>query len=469
MKNYISIRYFLKLSTMSIILLILFYIFTSITPCFANDNNANYVLLYTLEGRAYLIDENFRPVMIKFQILNDTLMRYEITSKALLEYVRGSPVYENLSVLLQGVDRVSVESSCDYIAGNDSVKVFREGRVIRIVIPAGPCITDELPVRLSVSGAVYVANISGDTVKVRVELNLSVPFVEGRYLVYVPIVSREFSWIEDLFRGAVLRVYTEYLIRGRDIYQDDEHIGYGFLPFYIAFPRNATEVREVIEKNINVSYLGYPIKVSMERRVERIPRYGGIIEVRNYSIIIASLFSSQLQKLVSDITSKLQYPITYMWGFMPSILENLGERTGDIERFIVDTLLGEKTSYGFGYIKSSVGVLSPYGVIQPPITPDPVTTYIYSYPLGFGYMPIRVKLTPYNRSSVETVARHNYIYMLIEAGAEYEYVDPYSIDVGFYEAEYRALCQYCWLRIVIPIAIVIVAVAAFVLYRWLRR
>ena len=88
-----------------------------------------------------------------------------------------------------------------------------------------------------------------------------------------------------------------YLIVNNTAISEDEVIG--FSPLYIAYPKNATEIKELNEKQSLITLYGIPLKFKMERYHYNI--------VVNYTYIAVYARSSKYVDLMSYIMKNFSF------------------------------------------------------------------------------------------------------------------------------------------------------------------
>jgi len=431
--------------------------------------------LYTFESLAVLMFGNLSPMYVRLYLDEEMPgINFVTSSSDILGYVAGTAVYSRVEKALRGVDMVEVSHFCGLIAGVDDVRVERNGSTLRILVPAGPCTIDRVPVLLWVSGTVYLDESSPSRVVIRVNANASPPLSQRYNRIDVP---EGYEWVAKLFRGELsgLKLYAEFTIVDGHVYQDGVYIGFGFTPFYIAYPRNASEVKEVVEKNVNVNYMGFPVKFSMIKHMKRYERFGGLVEVRNVSIIIASMTAPQIVGFASEAMDRASAFYSEYEYFESSVLAFFGEDFTNVKDFIVYTMLGEKPA--LSYTKARAKTDAVYVVYQR-VWPSAEVWYISAYPVRFYYVPLRAVAEISDGEEKRLIEVH-----LILLGSHAEFrrstisdyspgirylgdLDPYSIDIGFYSPE-AGECGACWLRFAVPALVAVVAVVGVVVYvRW---
>uniref|UniRef100_A0A7C4FAV7 Uncharacterized protein n=1 Tax=Ignisphaera aggregans TaxID=334771 RepID=A0A7C4FAV7_9CREN len=204
-----------------------------------------------------------------------------LSKREILEFIKDAKdVYNKVVRILEGYDGASI-TFFDCSSESSILVDYNctwEGRpFICIYLPAGPCWIEEgLPVLFDVKGAVYVEHYD-DGIRVRVLMNLTTPrYSSSRVygIEYSPHIERdEYKWLEEVFRNNIAcTAVAEYIIVGNRVYQYGSEVG--FSPFYITYPRNATEVEEVVVKNIDISYYGLLLKFKMIEEKMTIERCG---------------------------------------------------------------------------------------------------------------------------------------------------------------------------------------------------
>jgi hypothetical protein len=410
--------------------------------------------LYKFTGLAILLDEEFTPVGVKFKLEKELpWTRYIFTRRDVLEFVKDDKdVYNEMVRILENYEGVTLSGSCSI---ESSIVVdyncSYEGKpFICVYYPAGPCwLEEEVPILFEVRGAVYVEHYNGG-LRVRVVMNLSIPKTPPHppyEIEYTPYIERnEYKWIVDMFKNSTyVTAIAEYIIVNNSVYQYGSEVG--FSPFYIVYPRNATEIEEVVVKNINIRYYGLPLKFTMWKEIKTIERYGRPPEIRTVSRIVAEALALPQASKLYDISS-LTYTMSYYK--LPSL------DSSSCLTLIIDTLLGKNVT--LGRMKSYGYVPSPYRVATY-LNPSPMIDYIDHYPI---YMRVPVKAKLIDNTQTDTTIT---LYLRAD-GSEYT-VDPYSIDIGFYEVHRGGdICLHCIVVFLLIIGMVLVGVA--VLWR-LRR
>ena len=452
-----------RVVTGSIVFLILLYLFVNPLLLLVVNSMTSYLgfycnstengdLLYDFNGFAVLLDEEFNPVRIRFRVVNTTRGPiYGYARDLILGFVEGTEVYDEVVRILGNYSDILVASMC----GLDSVKIEYgcEENKICIYLPGGPCeFVEKLPVPFRVAGAVYVKSCY-DSLRVRVVMNLTLP-IDERYAKYVtPLIEDDkYSWLAEMFRNNTnITAVAEYIIvpvgGAYRVYQYEEEVG--FSPFYVVYPRNATEVEEVITKQAGLRYYGFPLEFEMSKERQFIRKYGNPPEVREVSVIHAyTIAPSVIEKLKDASLSKIDYEIEILRYDLPIGREDMPTLT-----LVVDLLLGKNVTLpltqGYAYFSS------PYSIaylFEPLLS----TRYVYHYPLSI-YMPVKAQLV--NTSQVIT------LYLRVDS-PRYNNIDPYSINIGFYEVRREGLCIQCIIAALLLIGLVLAL--AVILWRLKR-
>ncbi len=384
-------------------------------------------LIYTFKGYAILLNENLTPVRISFKITKFVPTEIVIFTKdEILSYVKGTHVYKEIKQLIANINAVELYGMCNVsspqmiIKKNTSIGMIN-GPVLNIILPAGPCkLVEKVPILFNVNGAVYVENVSNKG-QIKVVMNLTIPRSDlARKGAYVPIVKEEYSWLKDAFlKGVSITAVANYTFSGHDVYQDGKNIK--FCPFYIIYPRNAYEVREFFEKGLKLNYYGFPIRIQMMKTTKTFIKYGKPPEIREVNEIVAKLIAPSLTaklEAILPLLNRLNYEMAYYE--LPSTSRSF------LLSFIVNMLLGHNVS--ISRIQSYRLIPTPYSILTS-FMPFPEVTYIDHYPLEIVF-PIRVKIVENN-----SVLGDTFLFLVItgEEALHYKNIDPYSINIGFYE------------------------------------
>uniref|UniRef100_A0A7J3Z6Q4 Uncharacterized protein n=1 Tax=Ignisphaera aggregans TaxID=334771 RepID=A0A7J3Z6Q4_9CREN len=447
-----SIVFFLVLPYLLVnFLLLLIVNSTTSYPDFYCDSTENGDLLYEFfDEFAVLLDEEFNPVKIKFREVNTTRGPIYVYARDLvLGFVEGTEVYDEVAHILGNYSGILVTSMC----GLDSVKIEYgcEEDKICIYLPGGPCeFVEKLPVPFRVAGAVYVKSCH-DSLRVRVVMNLTLPINEEYAKNVISLIEdNKYSWLADMFRNNTnITAVAEYIIvpvgGAYRVYQYEEEVG--FSPFYIAYPRNATEIEEIVTKQVSLHYYGFPLEFEMSKERQFIRKYGNPPEIREVSIIHAYMIApSVIEKLKDASETKIHYEI--LW-YRPSV------GSEDLLTLAIDLLLGKNVTLPptQAYAYSS----SPYDIAYS-FEPLLEMRYIYHYPLSI-HMPIKAQLV--DTSQIIT------LYLRVDS-PKYNNIDPYSIDIGFYEVRReQGLCIQCIIAALLLIGLVLAL--AVILWRLKRR
>ena len=387
---------------------------------------SRFKLIYTFKGYAILLNENLTPVRISFKITKFVPTEVVIfTRDEILSYVKGTHIYKKIKQLVANINAAELYGMCNassqrIIERNTSVGIVN-GPILDIILPAGPCkLVEKVPVLFNVDGAVYVENVSNKG-KIKVIMNLTIPRSElARKGAYVPIVEEKYSWLKDAFlEGKSIIAVANYTFSEHYVYQDRKNIM--FCPFYIIYPRNAYEVREFFEERSKLSYYGFPIRIRMVKATKTFIKYGKPPEIKEINEIIAKLIAPSLTaklEAILPLLNKLNYEMAYYE--LPSASKSF------LLSFIVNTLLGHNVN--ISRIQSYRLIPTPYNILTS-FMPYPEVTYIDHYPLEIIF-PVKVKIIKNNS------ALGNAFLFLVVTGEEalhYRNVNPYSINIGFYE------------------------------------
>ena len=383
-------------------------------------------LIYTFKGYAVLLNENLTPVRISFKITKFVPTEIAIFSKdEILGYVKGTHVYKKIKQLIANINAVELYGMCNVsspqiIKRNTSIGIVN-GPILDIILPAGPCkLVEKVPILFNVDGVVYIENVSNKG-KIKVIMNLTIPRSDlARKGAYVPIVKEEYNWLKDAFlKGASITAVANYTFSGHNVYQDGKNIK--FCPLYIIYPRNAYEVRELFERGLKLSYYSLPIRIRMVKTTKTFIKYGKPPEIREVNEIVAKLIAPSLTaklEVILPLLNKLNYEMAYYELASTSKSFLLG--------FVVNMLLGHNIS--ISKIRSYRLIPSPYNILTS-FMPYPEVTYIDHYPLEIMF-PIKVKIIKNN-----SVLGDTFLFLVVtgEEALHYKNIDPYSIDIGFYE------------------------------------
>ena len=424
------------------------------------EGNATWLLLYEFEGYALLAYDNFTPITLMYKNTYKSLGKsYDIDVKDILEYVKGTNVYDIVIQMLNNTDRVVVEVSCKYDI-DENVNVTREADVLRIEVPGGPCITDPLPVLLRIKGKVYINANDDRTIFVKVAINATLPLSEG----WIPVAS---NWklislicgplVESNCSGQVIQLVSPlYVIRDGEVYEESRKIG-NFFPFYVMFPRNATEVKQVVEGGIELKYYDFDVEISMVKYIKMIAKYGSMPEAREVSeiqaYIINPLHTSELKTAVESLGEAVFVKVKY---FVPRQLEVAGYPT-QVLGLIISALTNE--TLRLDYVEAYARTLGPYTLVSF-IKPPSQVNYIYNYPVFLKLVPLKVIA---KEPDGDTVRLALYI---VAKDINYYGVDPYSIDIGYYAGPARGGQGIGWWGLLVVLGLAALAVFALV---WVRR
>ncbi|MEM4741741.1 MAG: hypothetical protein QW370_06070 [Ignisphaera sp.] len=363
---------------------------------------------------------------------------------------------------------VKVILSCKYNVNSSDIMVSRSNDTIVITLPAGPCITAEpLLVLLGVKGGVYVGHSGNDTAFVRIVVNATPLIREGWKIVADDPLLRALlcGSVEDVAcTPRTIELSSPlYKIVGSEVYEESEKVG-SFFPFYIGYPRNATEVKSVVENKAKLYYYNISGSVYMVKYLKKFAKYGQMPEVREVSEIHVSLidpyYISQV-KAAMERLDPLSLSYTSIKYFIPNIfaIANPDEKLFRlVQDFIVDVLLGKKPQISFTTTESTE---------RPPYTSfvgtnsEPEVQYIYSYPIAMRLVPLKV-LAPGSAGNSSF-----FLHIIFLENIHYEEIDPYSIYIGYYEVPREAAdCWLCrWIPIVITLSALIATVALIAYFK----
>ncbi len=423
-------------------------------------------VLYEFDGFGLLAYDNFTPITVQYRNTNMSVgVSYIIDARNIIKYIEGTSFHNDVLRLLKGIDRIVVETSCRYNAGA-SVRVLRENNALRIEVPGGPCTTDPLPVVLKVKGRVYVVHNSTNATLVKIVINATLPLAKGWEIV----ADSEAYWVnsvcgsvkgnvEGCAQNTLLLISPLYRIENGDVYEGSKKIG-NFLPFYITFPRNATEVKYALENKVELQYYSFNVEITMVKYLKKFAKYGEMPEVREVSEIVASLINplyvSQLEAAIQSLSMPAFTKIKY---FEPMLSDQQSGMTGSdltpVYDLVVDALLGKNPR--LSYVEASSQTLSPY-VESMWANPLPVVKYIYSYPTSLNLVPLKVSI---NNSKNNT--SHFVLYLYVN-NIEYNEIDPYSINIGYYGDPSREDgCKLCGWTPLVVLASLVMAMLIFYL------
>jgi hypothetical protein len=416
-------------------------------------------LLYDFEGYAILAYSNLTPVKVRFEhVERSPGYSYSIYSRALINYVKGIDVYSNISRILEGVEMVKVILSCKYNVNSSDIMVSRSNDTIVITLPAGPCITAEpLLVLLEVKGRVYVGHSGNDTAFARIVVNATLPIRDGWKIVVDDPLLRALlcGSVEDVAcTPRTIELSSPlYKIVGSEVYEESEKVG-SFFPFYIGYPRNATEVKSVVENKAKLYYYNLSGSVYMVKYLKKFAKYGQMPEVREVSEIHVSLIDPLY---ISQVKAAMKYSSDIKY-FIPNIFITGFNETAQLDNFIVDILLGKKPQISF---TMTVNREEPPYIISVFTGSEPEVHYIYSYPTEMRLVPLKVLAPgPTGNSSF-------FLHIISLSNIRYEEIDPYSIYIGYYEVPREAAdCWLCrWIPIVITLSALIATVALIAYFK----
>jgi len=231
-----------------------------ISTLYVASSTADPEPLYEFQGFALVLSEGFAPVIVDFEKVGGVCDLKVVSAESLLRSLSGSDLYSKLVEVLGDTKYIVFEAVCGRSVG-EGVSVFRDSPGFVVSIPAGPCLVRGVPLLLRVSGSVFVDRGPGGSVRVRAAMNLSQALDPS---IYRPILERGLEWLRDLLTGRAVEGYAEFEIIDGRVYQGGEYIGFGFTPFYIAYPRNASEIEEASRSPGKVNYLGMYVNATVE-------------------------------------------------------------------------------------------------------------------------------------------------------------------------------------------------------------
>jgi len=372
--------------------------------------------LYEFQGFALALNEDFAPIIVDFEKVEGVCGLRVVSAESLLRSLSGSDLYPRLVEVLGGAKYIVFEAVCGRSVG-EGVSVFRDGPGYVVSIPAGPCLVRGVPLLLRVSGSVFVDRGSGGGVRVRAAMNLSPALDPG---IYRPILENGLEWLRDLLTGGAVDGCAEFEIIDGRVYQGGEYIGFGFTPFYIAYPRNVSEIEEASRSLGKVDYLGMRVNVTLEtfRLFTAYLLNGTYVGVRREVYAVggnATLWRNLLDSLI--------YAEAAVTCFRPTPLD-APEESPALAMFAAKILLGQKPALNYSETRIIVEPFSVYSEKPSTSVADFINvSYWGAYPVKIFSAPVRVK------ARLGGEGRRIYL-LLLDLDVKYRDFDPYSADIG---------------------------------------
>ncbi|MEM4741881.1 MAG: hypothetical protein QW370_06775 [Ignisphaera sp.] len=222
----------------------------------------NIILIYNISGYAMPVKDinTFEPMTIDmvFYGISTNMSMYRSDIDSVLRKVGA-----NISLDVNGV---RVYYNCSELAGKKPV-TYRLGpdKWIKISVPVGPCVVRGIPLVMKYRGKVVVEQINSTAFKVYANVIFEEAINKTKISEYLSfrnlsiIYPQEFS---ALASGGV-EANLSYMIVNRVAVSGNDVIG--FSPLYIAYPRNAEEVKEVYDKGLSITLYGVLLEFKMEK------------------------------------------------------------------------------------------------------------------------------------------------------------------------------------------------------------
>ena len=444
------------------VLAILFVLYINVGLAKLDNNMEKYTnLTYNISGRAILFCNESTYASMELLYKGNASGSYVIAANDILRYVYGASIERYIAEKLHGVHWVVLATRCGL---HRPVNITKVGSTLFIYIKANKC-NVSIPVIVDVYGTINIEKLHDNNYLVTAEINMSMPLDRS--------VKRRFNLIDSscIPRQIALRLFNGDTIklRGRRLVEGSV-AGYAAnngnsrrlvvwkTPFIVTYPRNASEIREVLEKRIEVKYLDTSLQFLMLNISVRRAQYGRPTRWVTVPVIKAIYayygFYTALRQAILPLTQypyrlRVAVPVIHGKPFKMLIGPN-----GDLS-IVYDVIVNAlaKGSVNIDGYKDSYLLVPIYTIMLSEPEEPPSLLYHYMYPVSFNYFPVILK------------ANGSRLLLGLEADAVYPpWFDPYSVNIGFYGPR-RASCSSCGYMEFLPLLVVGVGVVVVVMAR----
>ncbi len=432
-----------------------------------SDNMINYTnLTYNINGRAILFCDGTRYATMTLLYKGNATGPYIIATNDLLRYVYGTKFEKYVAEKLRGTRWVVLAAKCGL---QKRLDIARNGSTLFIYVNADKCYAD-IPVIVNIYGRVHIERVKGGY-SVDVEFNASMPLD--------PSVRRRFSLIDascipgrialKLFNGGTVRLHSRWLVNGSGTSHSINSSSVNNIrsirwqtPFLIIFPRNANEIRKIIEKRIEIQYMNTSLQFTMLNISVRRAQYGRPTKWVTVSVIKAIYayygYYTALRQAILPLTTypyKLHVAVPVIHGKPFEMLIGSHGDLSVVYDIIINALVNGSINIE-GYKDASL-LVPIYNVILSEPDEPPYLLYHYMYPVSFNHFPVVLNMNGTK------------LLLGLEADAVYPpWFDPYAVNIGFYGPR-RAGCGFCKYVELLPLLIVGAAAVAIVILARKRR
>lgn len=430
-----------------IIILGLFYISSTNTYSIDGALNSD-VLTYHIRGLAIPIKDisTFEPLTVNLTLYGADV-RYFIERDYIKNLLKQARI--NMSINIKGI---RIYYNCSEVAGKKSVTyVLDPDGWYSISIPVGPCIVRNIPLILKFNGEVIVKQINNSAFKVQMKAKLVSNFEDsyppnGDYKVIVEYPSS----LTPLINGS-LEINLSYVIVNNTAFSKNEVIG--FSPLYIVYPKNATEIKELYERELVLTFYGIPLKFKMHG-------YSTKVLERNITIttIMVYVQSSNYVNLMLHLFNLANFGFPCeTWEVMykgEPLLYNIAD-------FALNLIIKrENVTQHITYLPDKFTIIPLF--LYKDLTPLPYNPegefmeYRWIYPIDF-----RGIFFKFNLSNGEN------LWVVLWGDVEYSKdIDPYAIDIGFFTIKKSTSID---IKQILQFLVIIVLPICIIIYYFLRK